>query len=406
MHSHIKKLYDIAGKSERYIIGLMSGTSLDGLDVALCKISGTGAGIDGSAGTRVTLEKFKTVPYENDFRTHIRSVFSRRDIDLQKLTLLNPWVGQQHGEMVLQCLAEWGLKPEDVDAVASHGQTVYHCPNYLHGDARFGNATLQIGDGDHMACTTGIITLSDFRQKHIAAGGEGAPLAVYGDFLIFGNRDENRIMLNIGGIANFTYLPKSMDASAVFSTDVGTGNTMMDAYVQQYFEGLTFDRDSELALAGKIHAGLLSELKNNEFFSRKMPKTIGPELFNLEYLRAAQLRSNSEDLPAPDALATLNRFSADMIVDAIRQVESELGTYEIYASGGGIYNKLLMDTIQAQLVDRPIKTTDELGIDPDAKEAVLFAVIANECLAGQEHQFGNLEEGIPPVTMGKISFYD
>jgi len=406
VHSHIKKLYAIACKPERYIVGLMSGTSLDGLDVALCKISGEGLATGSGDGTHVTLLKFKTVPYETEYRTRIKAVFSKRDIDLQHLTLLNPWVGTLHGKMVLDCLSEWGYPADTIDVIASHGQTIYHCPKYLHSDPSFGNATLQIGDGDHMAHQTNIITLSDFRQKHIAAGGEGAPLAVYGDFLIFSSSKENRILLNIGGIANLTYLPKTLHASDVFSSDIGTGNTMMDAYIQQHFQGLSYDENSQIALSGTINTALLEALKEHDFFERPMPKTIGPELFNLHYLATAQAKSNALGLAHADVLATLNRFSADMIVHAIRTVETKLGTYEIYASGGGIYNSLLMKTIQAQLQTQTIKNTDILGINPDAKEAVLFAVIANECLVGQQQPFGNIEEGIPSISMGKISFYD
>src|SRR5947208_4927537 len=139
-----------------------------------------------------------------------------------------------------------------VDLIASHGQTIYHAPKYLHGFEKFSNATLQIGDGDHLAVKTGIITISDFRQKHVAAGGEGAPLAVYGDYLIFSKKGENRILLNIGGIANFTYLPGDLDATKVFSTDTGTGNTLMDAYMQSHYPGRYFDEGATVATAGKI----------------------------------------------------------------------------------------------------------------------------------------------------------
>ncbi len=400
MHSHIKQLYNIANKNERYIIGLMSGTSLDGLDVALCKITNAGT------GTKVELLNFDTVDYDSSYRNEIKSIFSRRDIDLQKLTIMNPWVGKLHGSMVLSCLKKWGINPSDVDIIASHGQTIYHAPKHLHREKQYDNATLQIGDGDHMACTTGIITLSDFRQKHIAAGGEGAPLAVYGDYFIFSCAEENRVMLNIGGIANFTYLPKNQKPDEVFSTDVGTGNTLMDAYVQAHFKGLSYDTDSKIASSGLANKHLLEALKNHAFFNMPMPRTIGPELFNLNYLHEAQTASGTHGLNHADVLATLNLFSADAITKSITKACSDLNDYEIYASGGGIYNKLLMETIQQRFPNKVIKLTQELGINPDAKEAVLFAVIANECIAGSHQNFGNIKEGIPPITMGKVSFFD
>ena len=141
-----------------------------------------------------------------------------------------------------------------------------------HGLTEFGNATLQIGDADHLAVTTGITTLGDFRQKHIAAGGEGAPLAVYGDYLFFTSKQENRILLNMGGIANLTYLPKTADSSAVFSSDTGPGNTIMDAFVQQHFAPLQYDKDSAIARQGTVNSGLLSALLEHDFFALNFPK--------------------------------------------------------------------------------------------------------------------------------------
>lgn len=400
MHAHIEKLYQISNKQTRLAIGLMSGTSLDGLDVALCEISGAGQETD------IRLVEFRTVDYSDDDKQRIRKVFSRKTVDLQTLCVLNPWIGQRHAAMILECLQAWGVSAESVDFIASHGQTVYHAPQSLHGLADWPNATLQLGDADHMAVSTGIITIGDFRQKHIAAGGEGAPLAVYGDYLIFSSPDENRIMLNLGGIANLTYLPGSMDASKVFSSDVGTGNTLMDAYVQANFNGLAYDKGAAIAREGTVSPRLLDALKDHSFFSEPMPKTTGPELLNLAYLEAAQEKSVTKGLSGEDIMATLNRFSADMIVDAILQHAEGLSGLVIYASGGGAHNPLLMQNIREQLPEFPVKTTADLGIDPDAKEAVLFALLGNETLCGQRAGFGNAREGIPSITMGKISFYD
>ena len=400
MHSHIQQLFDIAAKPSRKVIGLMSGTSLDGLDVALCELCGDGL------DTGIRLLQFTTVDYAADYKQRVKAVFSKRDVDLQAVTLLNPWIGVEHGRMINQCLEQWQLKASDVDIIASHGQTIFHCPKRQHNIAEYGNATLQIGDADHLAVTTGITTISDFRQKHIAAGGEGAPLAVYGDYLLFSSRDENRIMLNIGGIANFTWLPQTLDAEAVFSSDIGPGNTMMDAFIQKHYPGKYFDKDSALAKAGSVSEPLLNALKQDGFFALNFPKTTGPEVFNLGYLAKAQQQSGTEALSHGDIMATLNRFSADIIISAIQQTTAQLDNFVIYASGGGIHNPLLMSQIQQALPDVSIKTTADLGINPDAKEAVLFAVLANECLVGGKQKFSNAREGIPGVTMGKISFAD
>jgi anhydro-N-acetylmuramic acid kinase len=398
MNKQVAKLYAIAAKETRLIIGLMSGTSLDGLDIALCKCSGTGL------QSIIELLEFKTIPYSTEFKEEIKSVFSKREVDLEKVCLLNGWVAEQHGSMILKTLDTWNIAPKTVDLIASHGQTIYHAPKILHQREKFSNATLQIGDGDHLAVRTGIITLSDFRQKHVAAGGEGAPLAVYGDYLVFSKQGENRIMLNIGGIANFTYLPGNLDAKAVFSTDTGTGNTLMDAYIQEYFPGKYFDEDASIAKSGKVNNLLLSALKDHPFFTAGFPKTIGPELFNIHYLLNALQASKTTGLSHEDILATLNAFSAHTISDALCLTTGDINKYCIYVSGGGMHNPLLMKNLRNLLPGYTFYDTNALGINPDAKEAVLFAILANECVSGGNTGPVNVTQGIPFVSMGKISF--
>lgn len=396
MKKDIERLHHISQKKTRTIIGLMSGTSLDGLDVALCNMTGSGV------QSKVNLRAFLTKDYPEELKVLVREIFSRHDADLEKVTLMNAYIGTLHGQLVLDCLKEWQILPDEIDVVASHGQSIYHAPASLHQIKNMPNATLQIGDGDHVAVKTGIITLSDFRQKHIAAGGEGAPLAVYGDYLIFSKQDENRIMLNIGGIANFTFLPGDLDSSRVFSTDVGTGNTLMDAVMQQHFNR-PYDRNAEVASSGKVDEGLLDALFAHSFFELGFPKTTGPELFNKEYLQKAMAKSGRPNLSPEDIMATLNRFSAEAIVRSIKKCFSADEDFTIYASGGGMHNPLLMAHIQKSLPKISLKNTEDLGILPDAKEAVLFAVLANEQLAGEATDFGG-RSGIPAVTMGKISF--
>ena len=282
MNKNIAALVAISSKPTRNIIGLMSGTSLDGLDVAHCEISGSGK------STVVAIKNFATVDYSDDIKQEIRSVFARKTVDFQHLTLLNAWIGDLHAQMILDCLAKWQVGSQSIDLIASHGQTVMHLPMQLHGQKKFRNATLQIGDGDHIAVKTGIITIADFRQKHIAAGGEGAPLAVYGDYFIFGKQGEHRIMLNLGGIANFTYLPADMDPSNVLVTDTGPGNTLLDAFTRIHFPGLAYDKDAFIATQGGVHLELLSALGNEFFFVQAFPKTTGPELFRSEERRVGK----------------------------------------------------------------------------------------------------------------------
>ena len=395
MNANIEKLHNIAQKPQRLIIGLMSGTSLDGLDVALCRLAGSGT------ATKAEVLAFETVAYTDDVKEKIRSVFAKKQVDLETLTLLNAWIGMLHAGMVLACLQRWKYTPQDIDLVASHGQTIYHAPKSLHQHAGYQNATLQIGDGDHVAVRTGIITVSDFRQKHVAAGGEGAPLAVYGDYLLFSKPGEDRVMLNMGGIANFTYLSGDLDAAKMFSTDVGTGNTLIDAFTRLHF-GKPFDENGAVAASGNIDENLLDELLNHPFFAADFPKTTGPELFSIEYVRQAQSRSGTGKLPPQDLIATLTRFSAVGIAEAVnRGFASQKHT--IYMSGGGMHNPVLVGHLKNLLPAAIFHTTGALHIQPDAKEAVLFAVLANETVAGGQTDFGN-RPGIPNVTMGKISF--
>lgn len=396
MNPGIKKLYDIANKPGRLIIGLMSGTSLDGLDIALCKMEGYGE------ETKMELLKFETISYSDNFKNEVRNVFSKKEIDLEKLCLLNPWMALQHAGMINTCLQKWNIKNSDVDLIASHGQTIYHAPQRLHQQQKFGNATLQIGDGDHLAVATGIITISDFRQKNIAAGGEGAPLAVYGDHILFSKKGEDRILLNIGGIANFTFLPGNDEN--ISCTDVGPGNTLMDAYMQEQFPGNAYDIDSVVAKAGTIHEKLLAALKVHDFFKQAFPKTTGPELFNLHYLRQAKQTGNAASLSPQDTMATLNRFSADMIVVAIKDCLKAKTKINIFSSGGGIHNPLLMQHLKEQLPFCTFLSTADTGLNPDAKEAVLFALLANECVCNNVSATTIKSPGIPAVAMGKISF--
>jgi len=396
MNQNVARLYRIADKKSRLIIGLMSGTSLDGLDVALCKVSGAGK------STKLDLLGFQTLAYDAKTRHRISVVFAKQEIHFQALCELNASLAILHTDLILKCLKKWKIKKERIDLIASHGQTVFHAPKSITPGAQY-NSTLQIGDGDHLAVHTGIITISDFRQKHVASGGEGAPLAVYGDYLLFSKRGEDRVMLNMGGIGNFTYLPDSTRSSNVFVTDTGPANTLIDQVVRHYRSDMSFDRDGMLANKGNIHPALLEELMRDAFFALPFPKTIGPELFNLEYVKNAQQASDTTYLPLEDLLATLTRFSAETIALAIKKVMKTKKSYRLFLSGGGAHNPLLVKWIKELLPSARIANMDELGIPGDAKEAVLFAVLANEAVAGGKLDFGK-RAAIPSISMGKISF--
>ena len=416
MNQNLRCLFDIAQKPERTIIGLMSGTSLDGLDIAFCKIKGHGH------ETELALLHFTTMPFGAAFREKIRQVFAKQTIDFQLLTLLNAVVATTHADLVLEALKSWNIDPSEVDLIASHGQTVFHAPRILHGLDGWPNATLQIGDGDHVAVRTGITTLSDFRQKHVAAGGEGAPLALYGDYLLFSKKGESRVLVNIGGIANFTWLPTADGGHqplavhrppsavsrqpSIFATDTGPGNTLMDHVARRFFQK-NFDENGEIAAAGKISEPLLEALLADPFFEKKVPKTTGPELFGPLFLEKAQKTSGTENLAPEDLMATLAFFSAKTLAEAIRKAAGTDGipteNLSIYLSGGGAHNPVLKKHLAAQLPDSQWFMFDKLGLDGDAKEAALFAVLANEAVAGGPMPGFGLA-GQPGVSMGKVSF--
>ena len=397
MNPQISRLSEISAKKERIIIGLMSGTSLDGLDVALCRFRGHGS------RTKVRLERFETVPYSKAVKKEIRSVFARKQVNFQHLCLLHPWIGTLHGGMILDCLENWKISPESIDLIASHGQTVLHVPAWMHLNPKFGNATLQIGDPDHLAVKTGIITVGDFRQKHIAAGGEGAPLAAYGDYLLYSSTTETRVLLNIGGIANFTFLPAGGNIKSMFATDIGPGNTLIDAAVQKFF-GQPYDPQGNIARSGEVSQQLLSALHSHPFFRIPLPKTTGPESFNLSFLESKLEETGIKTLSPAGLVASLTAFSATCIIQALKELMRSHYPFTVYLSGGGTHNPFLTGMVMDALPECKFDTTQSLGIDPDAKEAVLFAVLANETVAGNGAAFKGNRSGMPAVSMGKICF--
>ncbi|MGI4819722.1 MAG: anhydro-N-acetylmuramic acid kinase [Janthinobacterium lividum] len=384
MNAQLAQLLALAERPSRRIVGLMSGTSLDGLDVALCHCTGSGATL------HVELEHFATVPYEASLRQRLRAV-SQPTVSLEEVVLLHAEVARHHAAVVRSCLQEWGVGPTEVDLLASHGQTIWHAPRHQHQRPDFPHhATLQIGDGDHLATLTGIITLSDFRQKHVAAGHEGAPLAPFADELLFRKPGQNRLLLNLGGIANFTLLPA--DGSPALATDTGPANTLLDYVVRQHYPGLSYDAGGQLAAQGQLHPELLQALLSHPFFAAPFPKTTGLELFSPEYLSEYQRLTNTLELALPDLLATLIELTAHAVALAVRYYLGPQPAAEILVSGGGAHNATLLAALTRHLPTVRLLSIAEAGISPDAKEAVLFAVLANETVAGN-----------PAISLGKIS---
>ena len=397
------RLMAAAARPERRIVGLMSGTSLDGLDIALCRIAGHGG------TTAVTVERWCTTPHTPAQREALRTVVSRESVSLAVLTRLHGWLAEQHGAMVMAALNDWGVAPAAVDALAYHGQTVYHAPvaaDAVPGDPGARHATLQIGDGDRLAVMTGLPTFSDFRQKEVAGGGQGAPLAPYADALLFGGVAHGRVLLNLGGIANITWLPGRDSRAAPVAGDTGPANTLIDWAVRRDFpQAQGFDPQGRIAAEGRVHAQLLAVLAAHPYFALPLPKSTGPELFSPDMVERALAQAGATELPGHDLVATLTRLTLDTVARAIRGVVDDTAGLELLVSGGGLHNRTLCEGLARALPGVRWRELAELGIPPDAKEAVLFAVLANEALAGSGFAvpFGTAGR---PMGFGKLSLPD
>jgi anhydro-N-acetylmuramic acid kinase len=387
------RLARLAEKPERTIVGLMSGTSLDGLDIALCRIAGCGE------QTRAAVERFLTAPYSEAQKERLREVVFRQAAPLQAVCEINPWLAQLHATLVLDTLQKWRIDTSHVDALASHGQTVFHTPA--------ARATLQLADGDHLAVLTGLLTLSDFRQKELAGGGEGAPLAPYAEALLY-RAERPRVLLNIGGIANFTWLPPRGDSAAPISGDTGPGNTLIDRAIRRNWPGRRddFDRDGAAAADGRVSGALLEALKAHPYFARPCPKSTGPEEFGANYLETAIAAAEARHGPlsAVDVVATLTQLTAQTVSECLRREIRPLSGTELIVSGGGRHNVSLVRRLAALLPELRIEDSAVLGVVPDAKEALLFAVLANETLAGPG--FLARDGSGRRLSFGKVSFPD
>lgn len=397
MNPHLQRLAKMPEQSSRLILGLMSGTSFDGLDIALCRISGQGL------HTKMELVYFETSLYTSQWREQLKKICSKSQVDSLELCLTNNHLAKWHASQINAFFSKHNIDKKEVDLIASHGHTFFHAPFSLHQNNNFGHSTFQIADGDHIAHDTGIITIHDFRQKQIAAGGEGAPLSLYGDFLLFAHKEKNRILLNIGGISNISHIPYGQDFSACFASDLGPGNSLMDRWMQQLNLNNYYDQDGGMAAKGEINIKLLECLKIHPFFGLPLPKTTGPETFNLHFIADAIEKCDLKNISDESVMATLNRFTAECIFDAIEPLLQEKNT-ELIVSGGGVFNKTLIKNILVLLGEKVQLTySDAYAVPAEAKEAILFALLANEMVCGSD-AFQNSITKTPGVSMGKISF--
>jgi anhydro-N-acetylmuramic acid kinase len=380
-------------KPSRLVVGLMSGTSADSIDVAICRINGSGSQI------QVDLVDFSEHVHDPALRTRI---LEGGRLGLRDIAELNVVLGESFARACLAAIEHASVSLDQVDLIGSHGQTVYHHSG-VEGARR---ATLQLGDGDIIAVRTGRYVISDFRSRDIAAGGEGAPLSPVADLVLFGGLlsggERRRAILNLGGIANLTVL--DIDPNRVFGFDTGPANSPLDRLARIISGGeLSCDRDGRIARAGRVNKALLASLlEHDSFLSRVPPKSTGFEMYGDAFVAHAAERHGGHDA---DLMATLTEFVASTVAVGLGQC-TRLGPRieEVFAAGGGVKNAVLFERIAARIAPVPIRRSDDVGIPADAREAMAFAVLADMTLRGVAACLPPITGATAPKLLGKLSF--
>ncbi len=384
------------GPRERLVVGLMTGTSADAVDVALVRFEGAGL----AAQHRVLA--YREQPYDDALRREVLEVAAATALAPERLMRLDAMLGERYADAVLELLREAGVAPADVDAIGSHGQTVRHVPRAAGGGRAL---TLQLGSAAVLAERTGIAVVSDFRTRDTAAGGEGAPLVPVADWWLFRSASESRALLNLGGMANVTHLPKDGALERVTAFDTGPGNAVLDGLVDAATGGLARrDEGGQLAARGRAHEGLLEELLADPFFATAPPRSTGRERFGESY--AVRLREIAEQLglSLEDALATAVELTARTVAGAVREFLVPRGGVDaLYASGGGVRNATLMVALRRHLPDVRLERLDALGVAPEAKEALAFALLAHLTLSGVPGNVPGATGARRPVVLGHVT---
>ena len=397
MYSPFAQLLATAAKPGRVVVGIISGTSADAISVAVCRMRGGGVPGPRGHGASVALIRYHEHVYDPAVRQQVRSAAALRTRELAELHVR---VGELFADACLAAIAAANLNPAQVDLIGSHGQTVYHHSSVPEAT----RATFQVGDGDQIAERTGLPVVSDFRARDIAAGGEGAPLTPFSDLILFARRDGDaaarRVVLNLGGIANITALHD--DPAQVFGFDTGPANALLDRLAVRLSAGQhAYDRDGTLARAGKVNRALLASLlESDAFLARQPPKSTGFEMYGDDFLaRAAEAHGGYD----ADLMATLTEFTARTIAVALERFVVDPPTSELIVAGGGIQNPALMERIVAAVAPVPVRSSDAFGVPAMAREAMGFAVLANEALLGHPTSLPRVTGARQPVILGKWS---
>jgi anhydro-N-acetylmuramic acid kinase len=376
------------------VIGLISGTSTDGIDAALVEISG--------AGAQLKLLRFEVYPYPRGLRRRLLSLAANGA--LQEACHLNFYIGELFAEAAARITRAAGFDLAQIDLIGSHGQTLCHLPTQRREGRYRLRSTLQLGEPSVIAERTGVTTVADFRPRDIAAGGEGAPLTPYFHRMLFAHPERSRLVINIGGISNMTHLPRAGGPETVLAFDSGPGNMLIDGVVERLSRGRqTMDRDGRLARRGRVSARLLAELRRHPFLRRPPPKTTGREAFgSLLIARVLQAAKRLRLTPA-DLVASVTAFTVDTLVQHYRDfIVPRGGADEVIVGGGGVRNPAVMTPLAAALAPVPVAPFENYGLDSKAIEAMAFAAMAAAAIRGETNTLPAATGARRPVVMGKI----
>ena len=393
----MQALTNLTQKPSRLVIGLMSGTSADGVDAALCRIHGSGL------DTRVEQLAFVCLPFAEDVRRRILALAGGETGGAHELLMMGVLLGRLYAQACLEVCRVAGVAPGAVDLVGSHGQTVWHAPV---PEAYLGHqltGTLQIGEPSYISEAMCCPVVSDFRVRDMAAGGLGAPLVPYTEFLLYRDPEATVGLQNIGGIGNLTVLPRGGSLADTFAFDTGPGNMVMDALVSRMTGGrLRYDEGGALAARGRVSGELLAFLLDDPYLRRRPPKTTGREVYGAAYVDRLTTEAARLGLSEEDTLATATRFTAECVRHAIEQ-DCPARPEKLIVGGGGSLNPTLMAMLRDCLPHVRVMRNEDLGLDSSAKEAVAFAILANEYLFGQCGNVPRVTGARHPAVLGKLS---
>ena len=374
----------------------MSGTSMDGIDAALINVTG--------CGSRTSIEEkaFLTIAYPDALKKHLLEIIEKKLVSLEEAARLNMLIGSIFAEAALKVCKKAKIPPGKIDLIGSHGQTLWHAPEVKEIFGHKTGASLQIGDPSVIAGQTGIITVGDFRTADISAGGQGAPLIPYFDYIMFTDKKENRAVLNLGGISNITVLPKNCSKEDVTGFDCGPGNVLIDTAVKTLFNR-DFDKNGKIASGGAVSGNVLTFLKKHPFILKTPPKSTGREEFSQNYLKRVITLSKKQNLKPEDIIMTITEFTALAVYINYRAyIKPKTKPDRIIISGGGIKNKVIINSLKKYFKGIHITPAEHYGISPDAKEAIAFAVFANEAVHGNPVNIPAVTGAGKECILGKI----